>query len=202
MPPSHTLSAPKHGGSHGDSFMQKLNSTWHEKASWSFAAIVIAHWGEHLFQAYQIYVMGMPRPKALGMLGMVYPWLVKSESLHYGYALVMLVGLWILRPGMVGRARTWWTISLGIQFWHHIEHALLQGQAIFHHNLFGAPVPTSIVQIIVPRVELHLFYNAVVFVPMVIAMYYHLLPNKEEREHMKCDCAIKLRVPKSGAATA
>ncbi len=68
-----------------------------------FMFIVLAHWGEHLFQAYQIYVMGWPRPKANGLLGLWYPWLIKSETLHYGYALVMLIGLWVLRKGFTGR---------------------------------------------------------------------------------------------------
>ena len=48
--------------------------------------IVLAHWAEHLVQAYQIYVMGWPRPKANGLVGLCYPWLIKSETLHYGYA--------------------------------------------------------------------------------------------------------------------
>ena len=43
-----------------------------------------------------------PVPQALSMLGFFYPWLVKSEVLHYGYALVMLAGLWIFRPGFTG----------------------------------------------------------------------------------------------------
>jgi len=38
-----------------------------------------------------------------------------------------------------------------IQFWHHIEHALLQGQVIAGRTLFGSPVPTSIVQLWFPR---------------------------------------------------
>jgi hypothetical protein len=36
---------------------------------------------------------------------------------------------------------------------------------------FGNAVPTSILQLWFPRLELHLFYNTVVFVPMVVAMY-------------------------------
>jgi hypothetical protein len=69
-------------------------------------AIVILHWGEHLFQAYQVYVMRWPRPKALGMLGLLYPWLVTSETTHYAYALIMLIGLWVLRKGFTGVATT------------------------------------------------------------------------------------------------
>ena len=55
--------------------------------------VVLAHWAEHLVQAWQIYVMGWPRPQANGVLGLWYPWLIKSEILHYSYALVMLVVL-------------------------------------------------------------------------------------------------------------
>jgi hypothetical protein len=54
----------------------------------------------------------------------------------------------------------------------------------------GRPVPTSIVQLWVPRVELHLFYNTIVFVPMVIAMYYHLFPPAEELARPRCSCAL------------
>ena len=171
------------------SLYEKLNSVWHERALQVFMAIVLAHWGEHLVQAYQIYVMGWPRPKAGGILGLWYPWLISSEWLHYGYAIVMLVGIWILREGFRGRARTWWTIALVIQFWHHIEHFLLLGQAFFHHNLWHKPVPYSVVQLIFPRVELHLFYNAIVFIPMVIGMYYHMFPPEGETEHANCSCA-------------
>lgn len=170
------------------SFHEKLNSRWHERALRVFMVIVLAHWAEHLFQAYQIYVMGWPRPKALGLLGMFYPWLVQTEALHYGYALVMLIGIWILRKGFTGISRTWWTVALVIQFWHHIEHALLMSQVIFQHNLFHSPVPVSILQLVVPRVELHLFYNTVVFIPMVIGMYYHMFPPQGEEERSSCTC--------------
>ena len=52
----------------------------------------------------------------------------------------------MLRPGSPAARGRWWTIALGIQFWHHIEHALLQGQVLTGHNLFDRPVPTSIAQ--------------------------------------------------------
>ena len=84
------------------SFYEKLNTRWHERALQGFMFIVLAHWGEHLVQAYQIYVMGWPRPKANGILGLWYPWLIQSEALHYGYALIMLIGIWVLRKGFTG----------------------------------------------------------------------------------------------------
>jgi hypothetical protein len=172
------------------SLVDRLNGRYHEIALRTFMVIVLAHWGEHLFQAFQIYALGWPPPKALGMVGMLYPWLIKSEALHYGYALVMLAGLWMFRPGFTGvKDRRWWTIALAIQFWHHIEHLLLIIQATAGQNFFGRPVPTSVLQLWLPRVELHLFYNTIVFIPMVIGMYYHLFPPAEERSTYQCACA-------------
>jgi hypothetical protein len=170
------------------SFYEKLNTRWHERALQGFMFIVLAHWGEHLVQAYQIYVMGWPRPKANGILGLWYPWLIQTEALHYGYALVMLIGLWVLRKGFTGVSRKWWTAALVIQFWHHIEHFLLIFQATTHHNFWGKPVPCSILQLFFPRVELHLFYNSVVFIPMAIGMYYHMFPPAADQGKMTCTC--------------
>lgn len=172
------------------SLVERLNGPRHEFALRTFTAIVLAHWAEHLLQAFQIYGLGWPVADSRGLLGHFFPWLVTSEVLHYGYALVMLVGLWLLRPGFTGvNDRRWWTIALAIQFFHHIEHLLLQSQAILGYNLLGRPVPTSIVQLWVPRVELHLFYNTVVFIPMMIAMYYHMFPSQPAVSGQKCTCA-------------
>jgi hypothetical protein len=178
------------GASAPAGFMDRLNSDRHELALRTFMFIVLAHWMEHLFQAIQIYVLGWPVPKSLGLLGYFFPWAIRSESLHYGYALVMLIGLWMLRKGFTGRKdHFWWAVALCIQFFHHFEHAILQTQAIVGHNLLGRPVPTSLVQLWVPRVELHLFYNTIVFIPMVIAMYYHMFPPEGETVRPNCSCA-------------
>ena len=109
------------------SFYEKLNSQWHERALQVFMVIVLAHWAEHLAQAWQIYALHWPRPMANGVVGLFYPWLIKSEVMHYGYALVMLIFLFLLRKGFTGLSRKWWTVALVIQFWHHIEHLLLIG---------------------------------------------------------------------------
>jgi hypothetical protein len=175
------------------SLIDRLNGAWHKPALLTFTAIVLAHWGEHLAQAFQVYVLKWPIPQSRGMLGLAFPWLVSSEVLHYAYALIMLVGLWVFRRGFKGRALTWWTIALVIQFWHHIEHAILQVQAITGQYLLGRPMPISLVQIWIPRVELHFFYNAIVFVPMVIAMYQHMFPAPEDEAQHACGCAVHPR---------
>src|SRR5687767_15575954 len=170
-------------------FLERINGPSHETALRLFMVIVLAHWAEHLLQAFQIYGLGWPVPAARGVLGHFFPLLVSSEILHYGYAVIMLAGLWMLRPGFTGvDDRRWWTIALSIQFFHHIEHFLLQGQYLLGQNLFGMPVPTSIVQLWVPRVELHLFYNTIVFIPMVIAMYFHMFP-PPAAGRQQCTCA-------------
>jgi hypothetical protein len=164
------------------SVYQKLNSVWHKRALNLFMLVVLAHWAEHLAQAYQIYMLGWPRPRAGGFLGLFFPWLVSSETLHYGYAIVMLIGIWTLRKGFSGTSRRWWTVALVIQFWHHIEHAVLLWQALTHHYWLGSPVPVSFLQI-------HLFYNAVVFIPMLIGMYYHMFPPRGEHG-ATCSCSL------------
>ena len=175
--------------------LEAVNTRHHRVLLNVFMVVVLGHWVEHIAQAYQIWVLHWSRPKALGALGLAFPWLVKSESLHYGYALVMLIGLFLLRPGFTGRSRAWWTVALVIQFWHHIEHLLLLIQAQTGMYLLGRPVPTSILQLAFPRVQLHLFYNSIVFIPMVIAVILHLRPNLVERTKMACNC-----VPRIGSA--
>jgi hypothetical protein len=183
---AHAEALPATGGS---TFVERLNAQWHERALQVFMVIVLAHWGEHLLQAYQIYGLGWPVPEARGALGYFFPWLVKSELLHYGYALVMLVGLFALRSGFTGtQDRAWWTLALAIQFWHHIEHGLLQAQAVMGTTFFGSPVATSVAQLWFPRVELHLFYNTIVFIPMMVAMYFHMFPPAADARR-QCPCA-------------
>ena len=115
-------------------FIDRLNGEWHETALRVFMVIVLAHWAEHLTQAFQIYALGWPVPASRGVLGHFFPWMIKSETLHYGYALVMLIGLFVLRKGFTGTLeRRWWTIALAIQFFHHIEHGLLPG-AVAHRS--------------------------------------------------------------------
>ena len=165
-----------------------MNGPAHERLLNLYMVVVLLHWMEHIVQAYQIFVLGWARPDAGGVFGLFLPWLLKTELLHWGYAVFMLAGLFILLPGFAGRSRIWWMVSLAIQTWHFIEHSLLQSQAILGTTWFGSTVPSSLVQIWVPRVELHLFYNAAVFLPMVIAMYYHMYPPQHEAP-IACTCS-------------
>lgn len=136
----------------------------------AFIVVVGVHWVEHLTQAAQIYLLGTPAPQALGLLGEVWPRLVSSEWLHFAYNLAVLVGAALLLPLFAGSARTWWAAAVWVQVWHFFEHGLLFVQAQGGFTLFGAETQTSIVQLLIPRVELHLFYNAIVTVLFGVAL--------------------------------
>ena len=178
---------------------ERLNTRWHKAALLAFTAFVLFHWMEHIVQAYQFFVMHWSRQMSMGLLGMYYPWLMKTEALHYGFALVMLIGLWVLRKGFTGTSYTWWMVAFWIQFWHHFEHFILFYQAQTHQFWFGGSVPTSVGQIWIPRIELHLIYNALVFIPMVVAMYYHVHPPAQDAGKAMCSCEHH-RAPHAAAA--
>ncbi len=173
------------------SLLHTLNGRWHRRAMMIFMAIILIHLSEHIAQIIQLWVLGWPRKECLGVLGLAYPWTMKTEWLHYGHALFMLVGLAVLRPAIViSQSLLWWNIAFAIQFWHHLEHALLLGQALIHDNFADFAAPVSIAQLVaqhfsgqaftgqpwLPRIELHLFYNLIVLIPMLIALYYHRYP--------------------------
>ena len=169
-------------------WLPRLNTIWHKQALLVFFLISIAHLAEHIVQMIQMHVMDMPMNQANGILGMWFPWLIQSEVLHYGYAFVMLVGLFMLWPGFaVGTSGYfWWVVAIVIQIWHHFEHCLLIGQAITKENLWGSPVPTSVLQLVFPRAELHFVYNLLVLIPMVLAMWYHVF-----KDSGTCNCRIR-----------
>ncbi|WP_020674179.1 hypothetical protein [Amycolatopsis nigrescens] len=182
-------------------WLTALNEKYHHLALALFMFVVLAHWSEHIVQAVQIYAFGWKIPDARGVLGIPFPWLVTSEWMHYGYALIMLIALWALRRGFAGRSRQWWNLAFGIQFWHHIEHLLLLLQAQTGWRLDGGPVPTSIIQLFIPRVELHLFYNTIVTIPMIVAMILHRRASAAERARTGCHCGLPRERERTPAAT-
>jgi hypothetical protein len=134
-----------------------------------FLSIVVLHFGEHIAQLVELYVLKMPRPECLGLLGIAYPYAMRSEWLHYAYALFMLVGLYYFKD--LARSWRWWRTTLWLQHYHHFEHLLLLIQFLIGINLFNSAVPCSIGQIWFKRIELHFIYNLMVIIPMLMAFY-------------------------------
>jgi hypothetical protein len=166
-----------------------LNGRWHAYALLVFMLGEVAHIMEHVTQAVQIYVLGWSLPDSRGILGQWWPWLATSESLHYFYALFTLFGIVLLLPAFQGRARLFWYLALVFQFWHHLEHLLLVYQHVTGEFLFGGQVPTSVGQVLIGRVVLHDIYNALVFLPMLMAIYYHFRDQGVGGEEPICSCS-------------
>lgn len=162
------------------SFRERLNGAYHAHALWLYMVVVFGHWLEHIAQAYQVFVLHWPAVDAGGVLGLWFPELAASEVLHFAYNLSLLAGLWLLRPGFSDRARLWWDLALVAQGWHFFEHFLLQVQWLTGVFLFGADHQIGILQLWIPRVELHLIYNTVVFIPMMVAMVLHFRRARRE----------------------
>lgn len=126
-----------------------------------FLVIVWLHFAEHIAQLFQLYVLGWARINSMGLIGLWQPTLMRSEWLHYLYALIMLIGLYYYRAYVKNR---WWTTTIYLQQFHHFEHFLLLLQATLGMKA------TGIGGLWFPRIELHFFYNLVVMIPMVLSL--------------------------------
>lgn len=173
----------------GTGLRATLNGRLHKAALILFTLAVTVHYLEHVGQAIEVLGLGWQGKDAGGLVGLLYPPLVTSEIMHYSFAVFMTVGFWVLRPAFKGRALRWWTLAFVIEFWHHFEQFLLITQHYAHHYMFGGSEPTSVLQMFFPRLELHLFYNTVVAIPMVVALVQHFRPNLSERVRAICTCA-------------
>jgi len=174
-------------------FLARINSIKHYQALMVYVAIVVAHWIEHLVQAIQVFVLQMPRPEAGGFLGYLFPNVNKNEILHWTYAVVMFVGLLMLHKGFAARSRRWWNVAIGIMTWHFFEHSFLLFQYWSGWHFTGTPAPTSVIQTIFPRVELHLIYNMAVMVPVLMALSVHWLGPKKIGPQGSCNCRKHFR---------
>jgi hypothetical protein len=166
-------------------FLQSLNGRLHRRALTLYAAVVATHFAEHVTQVGQVYLLGWARPEAGGLLGLVFPGLVAAEVLHTLWNSLQLTGLILLLPGfgIVRPARHWWTVALVLQTWHWFEHALLQFQYVTGIYFFGAVKQMSILERVVPRIELHMLYNLLVFIPTVIAVGTYLWHLRRAARH-------------------
>lgn len=153
----------------------------HPVKLWLYMFIVFGHFSEHALQLYQIYVLGWLPKESGGLLGLWYPALAEAEVLHFAYNGFQILGIIFLMYGFRGVARRWWMVALVAQSWHMFEHVLLQIQWLTGSYLFGASQQMGIGQLLLPRVELHFFYNMSVFIPTMIAtmIYFSQLGQEE-----------------------
>lgn len=163
--------------------LSRVLSDPHTRALILYGGLVLGHFSEHIIQLIQAFVLGMPRHQSMGLLGLWFPELMRTEVLHFSYNLVQLLGLLFLAYGFSGRARRWWNVAILLQGWHFFEHFLLQAQYVTTFYLFGKPRQTSIGELLLPRIELHFVYVTLAVIPTVIAIYLHFRQRAGEREN-------------------
>lgn len=156
---------------HSVSAFYLFHGVWHRYALALYLILVLLHATEHLVQIVQAFVLAWSRPASGGVLGLWLPQLASAELLHFSYNFFQLAGLVALRGGFQGPARRWWTLAICFQAWHFFEHTLLQLQWLTGVYLFNQPQQTSLLQMFLPRIELHFIYTLLVVVPTLLAVY-------------------------------
>jgi len=161
--------------------LRPLSERWFRRLLILYLVLIVGHFAEHVLQLFQAAVLAWPRAEAGGLLGLWTPQLLTNESLHFSYNLMQLLGLLVLSYHVTARARTWWRIAIIVQLWHFFEHFLLQSQWLTGIFLFNAAKQMGIGELLVPRLELHFIYNALVFVPTIIGVYLYVRDELNKR---------------------
>lgn len=139
-----------------------------------FMLVLLGHFVEHVYQLGQIHGAHTARPMALGLFGGWWPALVKTETMHYGFAAFMLAGLVWFWPKFAWHVDHghhapvfWWTAALIFQCWHFLEHNVLAFQLLTDRAreslgtmLFG-----------IERAELHATYTLITLLLTAAAVH-------------------------------
>jgi hypothetical protein len=166
----------------------RINGEWHRWALLVAFAPILFHMFEHVLQVTQVYVLNVDRADALGLLGIWLPRLMRAEVVHFGFSVYTLLAILLLGGAIVGRARWFGVIALSVQSWHLFEHTLLLTQRSIDNFFLGTAGPSSLVELLIPRVELHFVYNATVFTGILVAMLLHAYPPRGETARPRCGC--------------
>ena len=103
------------------------------------AVIQGGHLVEHFIQAVQVFVLGVPEDKALGLLGYVLQFNGTEEWLHLGYnsfyllsLYALIIPLWHITPAVITKRAFWIFIaaSVWIESWHMVEHGVIISHVI------------------------------------------------------------------------
>jgi hypothetical protein len=148
-----------------------------------FVGVVIVqgiHVVEHVIQLIQVFVLGIPDDRALGLLGYVFQFQGTEEWLHLVFNLTYLTALLLLvRP--LGRhvpdaiprwAYTVFLFGVALEGWHNVEHAVIISNVLRNG---GCPCP-GIVDAALGTSDtvLHFFYNLVAYGATLPAFFYWL----------------------------
>jgi hypothetical protein len=155
-----------------------------------FVGVVVVqgvHVIEHIIQLVQVYVLGIPDEKALGILGYILQLQGTEEWLHLVFNVTYLSALLLLVvplrgvvPDVVPRwAYASFLFGVGLEGWHNIEHAVIISNVLRNG---GCPCPgIGDVALGVSDKVLHFFYNAAAYSATVPAFVYYISRTRSER---------------------
>lgn len=155
-----------------------------------FVAVVVVqgiHVIEHIIQLVQVFVLGIPDERALGILGYILQLQGTEEWLHLVFnvtflsALVLLVvPLRAVVPEVVPRwAYAAFLFAVSLEGWHNIEHAVIISNVLRNG---GCPCPgIGDVALGITDTVLHFFYNAIAYSATVPAFVYYISRTRSAR---------------------
>jgi hypothetical protein len=134
---------------------------------------------EHIIQLVQVYKLGIPDDKALGLLGYVFVLQGTEEWLHLvfnaSYFLPLVVLAFLLQarsPSVIPRwALLLFTIGGAVlEGWHVVEHIVIMSHVIANN---GCPCPGILDPILgISDTILHFFYNVATYLAILPAFWY------------------------------
>lgn len=145
-----------------------------------FVAVIVVqgiHVVEHVIQLIQVFVLGIPDEKALGIVGYIFQFNGTEEWLHLAFNVTYLSALLaLLGPvrGLVPYAVPRWAYALfafglGLEAWHNVEHAVIITNVIRNG---GCPCPgIGDVVLAIPDTVLHFFYNLIAYSATIPAFF-------------------------------
>jgi hypothetical protein len=147
------------------------------------------HVFEHIVQLVQVFVLGIPDDKALGLLGYVFQFQGTEEWLHLVFNVTYLLSLLLLVtplraqvPDAVPRwAYAAFLFGVGLEGWHNVEHAVIISNVLRNG---GCPCPgIGDVALGITDTVLHFFYNVIAYTATLPAFVYYISRTRSERAH-------------------
>lgn len=129
------------------------------------------HFIEHIAQLIQVYVLGMARSQAHGIIGSL-----DVEYVHFCFVLLLQVGVTALLFKFPRNTALWVAFAIGL--WHLVEHAYITYNYLFQNAYYqmqakngllaqgGALLPHAPL----PRIELHFLYNLLFLTALLWAL--------------------------------
>lgn len=130
------------------------------------------HTLEHVVQSIQVFVFGVPRPLAGGLLGSAVDFPIVHFTYNFAYFLALIWAVaWAYGLGgfrRFDRAGMWaLLIAAGIQTYHAAEHVIQISQEI----AVGTPRPAGFIGLFQDNVLIHLLLNTIVWVLPLFAFW-------------------------------